>query len=277
MLHVLSNRLKTLCATNIDAHQLVFDLNPQAVDGRVTAEEFVTALQWASLGVRPPPPPPSELAQQLAAARSGLKGITARVEQNLHRALLSKTTPQCLLASYSAAEAPSPSGMHSCNSLLQLGGAAQALEDSVRKEGDAMHATAAAATSNCVLRDARALFKKCGFKNVAELFLFVQTCPSDDAHDDVKNATGASGSQFACFARTKVQILTPRMPRERQHKRTQHTRLSRAGSFSRHSKPYISPNKFVAKTWCTRCGGRRRRTSSPTATLCSMSRGSARG
>ena len=239
----------------------------------MTAEEFVTALQWASLGVRPPPPPPSELAQQLAAARSGLKGITARVEQNLHRALLTKTTPQCLLASYSAAEAP---GMHSCNSLLQQGGAAQALEDRVRKEEEAVHATAAA-TSNCVLRDARALFKKCGFKNVAELFLFVQTCPSDDAHYDVKNATGASGSQFTCFTRTKVQILTPRTPRERQHKRTQHMRLSRAGSSSRHSKPYISPNKFVAKTWCTRCEGRRRPTSSPTATLCSMSRGSARG
>ena len=44
---VFSHGLKTLCATNIDAGQLIFDLNPQAPDGKVTVDEFVSALNWA--------------------------------------------------------------------------------------------------------------------------------------------------------------------------------------------------------------------------------------
>ena len=88
----LAQGLKTMCATNIEAGQLMFDINPQAPDSRVTPDEFVAALHWAASGTRsfPPPGGSPEVHAQVCEARGRLGEIRARVEAALHRSVMSK-------------------------------------------------------------------------------------------------------------------------------------------------------------------------------------------
>ena len=171
---VLSHGLKTLCATNIDAGQLIFDLNPQAPDGKVTVDEFVSALNWASSGTKDASQlAPGSLSQQISAARGRWKEINARVDHTLHRSVMSKTMPlpgsslECSLSTTLAAT-HSLSATHSAT-----------LDHAADRSGSTQDGEQQKAR---VLRDARAAFKSRGFQNVAELFVFVESCGGAKQH-----------------------------------------------------------------------------------------------
>ena len=160
---VVAHGLKTLCATNIDPGQLIFDLNPQAPDGRVSADEFVSALHWASSGTKDAFPP-GTWSQQVSAARRRWSDINASVEQTLHRSVLSKTMPLPAASSFESSLSRTAGATHSYSDTLEPA----ADRTCAAQDGEQQKAR--------VLRDARAAFKSRGFHNVAELFVFVESC-----------------------------------------------------------------------------------------------------
>jgi hypothetical protein len=180
---VLAHGLKTLCATNIDAGQLTFDLNPQSPDGRVSVQEFVTALQFAATGVQATASGTggATLLQQVSAARAALQDLTTRVHHSLHRSVMSKTVPSSLSCTTQPAYDTTLAHTASISS-TSFAHATTHSEDAQERENKQQN------KAN-VLRDARVLFKKRGFQNVAELFLFVQTCSPTDPGDAPANGT----------------------------------------------------------------------------------------
>jgi hypothetical protein len=160
---VVAHGLKTLCATNIDPGQLMFDLNPQAPDGRVSADEFVSALHWASSGTKDAFPS-GTWSQQVCAARRRLSDINACVEQTLQRSVMSKTMPLPAASSFASSLSSTAVATHSYSDTL----APVADRNDAAQDGEQKKAR--------VLRDARAAFKSRGFHNVAELFVFVESC-----------------------------------------------------------------------------------------------------
>jgi len=176
---LLTQALTTLCASNINVGQLMFDLNPQSPDARVSVEEFVAAMHWASSGSQSPPPAQGSLWQQLADARAGLKQLEQRVHQGLHRSTMSNSlpasafmpTPPCSLP-VSSTHAQATSGPQ----VPRLQAASQ--ESASQHSGHAKQDKA----NPSILPQARALFKRCGFRNVAEVFVFVESCSGTRAH-----------------------------------------------------------------------------------------------
>ena len=162
-LPALAQGLKALCATNIDAGQVIFDLNPKAADGRVSAHEFVGALQGVQSSAMNALGAGAQagdgLQQQVAAARVRLAHINAAVHQALHRSVMSSKDKPSALNPSASASAPAPVSA----ALERHGGAAPELEV---KKAD-------------VLRQARSLFKRCGFQNVAEIIVYLESFADD--------------------------------------------------------------------------------------------------
>ena len=163
----------------------MFELNPQAPDGLVSADEFVAALHCAAAGGSVAgelgPLREADLARQLEATRPKYRQIAARVQQHLQRSVLShaeRPPPQPRrTAAADAADAP-------CVATVADKGLGFVTDDGaplgreaagLTQDGACVHAAQAAqAAQAALLRHARAAFRRVGFQNVAELFVFVE-------------------------------------------------------------------------------------------------------
>ncbi len=166
---VLAQGLKALCATNIDAGQVIFDLNPRAADGRVSAHEFVRALRDAQAGERARGSDAAAgeeaLEPQVAAARARVAQIKAAVNQALYRSVTSSKPSAAPSASKPPATNAPPAPDPPSAAPDPSGAAKQGQEG--QEERELKRAS--------VLRRVRALLKRCGFLNAAEVIVFVES------------------------------------------------------------------------------------------------------
>ena len=176
----------------------MFELNPQAPDGLVSADEFVAALHCAAAGgsvagelgplreadlarqleaTRIGHEVSLDLARQLEATRPKYRQIAARVQQHLQRSVLShaeRPPPQPRrTAAADAADAPCVAVADKGLGFVTDDGAHLGREAAgLTQDGACVHAAQAAQAA--LLRHARAAFRRVGFQNVAELFVFVE-------------------------------------------------------------------------------------------------------
>jgi len=170
----------------------MFDLNPQSPDARVSVEEFVAAMHWASSGSQSPPK--GSLWQQVADARAGLKQLEQRVHQGLNRSTMSNSLPASAFMPTPPCSLPVSSTHAQATSGPQVPWLQAASQESVLQHSG--HAKQDKANPS-ILPQARALFKRCGFRNVAEVFVFVESCSGTRAHGAAVAAVAAHEASVA--------------------------------------------------------------------------------